>query len=233
MHKDKLLCVIMSFRADEAAQSGRESAIQYLVTRNLPTANRSSSEEKLRAIIDELGPVVETYPSWHPLVSSGEIDHSCPAMLPSKSCGYLGLDHTIFFRNGFVTCPYHDGADIVQSVSKLSRDRMATISAEILDFPLYVPNATAVLVRCDWDVTLESDGMIPKNIAVPLLLELEIPAWRHSEVAETWETMRPHFLGSPRGSRSSLFVTQETGQVLKNLWNMLIQTGMYGPIYVR
>lgn len=44
--------------------------------------------------------------------------------------------------------------------------------------------------------------------------------------------MRPYFLGTPNGSRSSLFVTQETGQVLKTLWNTIINTGMYGNIRV-
>jgi hypothetical protein len=222
----------MAFRADESAQNGRESAIRYLVTKNLPPADRSSSEEKLHGIIDELGPVVETYPSWHPLVSSGRIDHSNPATRPNDRCGYAGLDHTFFFRNGFVSCPYTDGSSIVNSVSKLKAHRIASISAEILDFPLYASGTTAVLVKCNWHVEMEPDGMVPKRIAVPLLLEMEVPAWHNSNVAETWETMRPYFLGSPRGSRSSLFVTQETGQVLKNLWNMLIHSGMYGPIYV-
>jgi hypothetical protein len=78
---------------------------------------------------------------------------------------------------------------------------------------------------------MEADGTIPKSIAVPLLLEMEVPNWRTAKVAETWETMRPYILGSPRGARSSLFVNQETGQVLKDVWNTLIDTGMFGPIY--
>jgi hypothetical protein len=35
------------------------------------------------------------------------------------------------------------------------------------------------------------------------------------------------------GSRSSLFVNQETGQALKNLWTTLIETGMFGSIIFR
>ena len=74
--------------------------------------------------------------------------------------------------------------------------------------------------------------MIPKSIAVPLMLEVEVPNWRHSEVAECWDTMKPYLLGAPHGSRSSLFVNQETGQVIKSIWNSIINTGMFGPIMV-
>lgn len=79
---------------------------------------------------------------------------------------------------------------------------------------------------------MAADGSIPTSLAVPLLLEIEVPNWRNAEVAETWETMRRYILGQPCGSRSSLFVNQETGQTLKSLWNSLIYTGMFGPIQV-
>ncbi|MGB5235252.1 MAG: hypothetical protein WBN85_08775, partial [Candidatus Macondimonas sp.] len=75
-------------------------------------------------------------------------------------------------------------------------------------------------------------GMIPLSIAMPLILEKEVPCWHWAEVAETWETMRPYFLGRPHGGRSSLFVSQETGQAIKKTWNALIFTGMFGPIKV-
>ena len=65
-----------------------------------------------------------------------------------------------------------------------------------------------------------------------LMLEEEVPCWREAQLAETWETMRYYILGSPHGSRSSLFVNQETGQALKNIWKALIHTGMFGPIKV-
>ena len=75
-------------------------------------------------------------------------------------------------------------------------------------------------------------GTIPLSIAMPLLLEKEVPCWRWSQVAETWESMRPFFLGRPHGSRSSLFVTQEAGQSIKKIWEALIYTGMFGNIKV-
>ena len=76
------------------------------------------------------------------------------------------------------------------------------------------------------------DGTIPLSIAIPLILEHEVPGWRQSSLAETWESMRELLLGRPHGARSSLFVNQETGQAIKKIWNSLIYTGMFGPIKV-
>jgi hypothetical protein len=89
-----------------------------------------------------------------------------------------------------------------------------------------------VLVKSTWNKPLLLDGTIPLSVAMPLILEKEIPGWRWAEVAETWETMRPYFWGSPHGARSSLFVNQEANQAIKKIWNALIYTGMYGPIKV-
>jgi len=222
----------MAFRSDEAAEKGRENAIEVLATRNFRGSDRARSESRVHDLIDQYGPVVDAYPHWHPLVSSGKRGDLYPVTHPGKSAGYDGLDHTIYFRNAFITCPYSDGKKVLDSVARLNSNPAATIEAEIIDTPLYVPDATPILVKCNWDRPMENDGTIRKPVAVALLLEMEIPKWWNSEVAETWETMRPYFLGSPRGSRSSLFVNQETGQTFKNLWNMLIHTGMFGPIYV-
>ncbi len=114
----------------------------------------------------------------------------------------------------------------------MTGDAIAYITAERLKGTLYNASATPVLVRCHWEKPISADGTIPKSLAIPLLLEQEVPCWRHAQLAETWETMRPYFLGSPHGSRSSLFVDQETGQTIKNIWKVLISTGMFGPIKV-
>ena len=245
----------MAFRADEKAKEGLDEALRYLVGRNIPVTDRENSQSKIIELIDRFGPVIDTYPYWHPLVSTpGHRDPGSPAIRPSHACGYEGLDHTICLRNAFITCPYDGGKRVLESVLNLNRrwndsmDRyegtseigralarhapIASLSAERIDVPLYMPNATPILVSCQWNRPLEFDGTIPKSIAVPLLLEFEMPYWQTSKVAETWETMRNHILGSPRGSRSSLFVNQETGQVLKTFWNSLIYTGMFGPIRV-
>lgn len=172
-----------------------EEVEAYLVprARDADEAQRARSREALD-IIDELGPVVDSY----------NHDSRHPTTTPSEQCGYKGLDHTRFFAKGFITCPYGDGQDVGCCISL---PPIATITAEKLEVQLYNPNATPMLVKCNWEKSLGMDGMIPLSIAMPLLLEKEMPCWQWAEVAEMWESMRPYFLGRPHDSRSSLFVS--------------------------
>ncbi len=222
----------MVFRADEAAREGFEELVSYLVprARDVDESQRMRSKVALVDLHDELGPVVDAYPSWHPLVCHHN-DRS-PATTPRSNCGYVGLDHTRYFANGFITCPYGDGQEVLDSVAALPFHRAARITAEKLEVKLYNPDATPILVRCHWEKPLHADGMIPLSIAMSLILAKEVPCSEWSQVAETWESMRPYFLGRPHGARSSLFVSQETGQAIKKIWDALIHTGMFGPIKV-
>lgn len=223
----------MAFRAEEAARAGYEAAESYLIgrLREVSAEERARSKEALQDIVDELGPVIDAYPSWHPLVRNH--DGRSPVTWPNRECGYSGLDHTQCFAHGFVTCPYDDGQAVLDSVEKLAyKHQAATITAERLKVKFYSESATPILVKCHWAKTLPMDKLIPLSIAMPLLLEMEVPCWEWSQLAETWETMRPYFLGEPRGAKSSLFVSQETGQSIKKVWEALIYTGMFGPIKV-
>lgn len=220
----------MAFRADESARSGFESVKNYLVPRGIEVSERERSENFLFDIEEKYGPVVDGYPSWHPLVTNH--DGQSPVMSPSDLCGYKGLDHTRYFVNAFITCPYGDGQEVIDSVEALPFNPFAMITAERLDVQLYQPNATPILVSCTWKKQISDNGMIPASIAIPLLLQKEVPCWEWANYAETWETMRSYFLGSPHGSRSSLFVNQETALTMKKIWNLLINTGMYGSIKV-
>lgn len=222
----------MAFRADEAAERGYAELEAYLVprARDADESTRARSREALADIVDRYGPVVETYPTWHPIVSNHKSRD--PIALPCRECGYHGLDHTRYLANAFITCPYGDGQDVIDSVADLTPGPVSHITAEKLDVQFYNSMATPILVKCKWDEPLDVTGQIPVSLALPLLLEQEIPCWRWSQVAETWESMRPYFLGRPHGSRSSLFVSQETGQTMKKIWNSVIYTGMFGPIRV-
>jgi len=42
--------------------------------------------------------------------------------------------------------------------------------------------------------------------------------------------MRPYILGDPHGSRSSLFVSQDTALAMKKIYLAMIESGMYGPV---
>jgi hypothetical protein len=220
----------MIFRSDEAIKNGFESVKNYLIPRDLTPDERGRSEAELYDITEKYGPVVETYPSWHPLVEHH--DARSPVTEPGESCGYKGLDHTVYFVNAFITCPYGDGQDVIDSVQALSTRFYANLYAERLDVKLYNTSTTPVLVTCDWGRSLLPNQMIPASLAVPLMLQQELSCWEDAKLGETWETMRYYFLGSPHGSRSSLFVDQDTALTMKRIWELLINTGMFGPLKV-
>lgn len=222
----------MAFRADETARLGIDQVLSYLVpsARDMDRSQRERSKQILLDIIDQYGPVVDGYPTWHPLVTHHNPRE--PVTRPGEQCGYKGLDHTRYFANGFITCPYGDGQDVLDSVANLPSQYAASITAERLDVQLYNSNATPILVKCEWIKPLDTDGMIPLRMAMPLILQKEVPCWEWAQVAETWESMRPYLLGSPHGSRSSLFVSAETGLAIKKMWVSLIYTGMFGHIKV-
>ena len=108
----------MTFRADEARSIGAERARSYLVPRTIEPDQRAASETAFLDIIDELGPVIESYPSWHPLVGA-QTNPESPSTTPDRGCGYKGLDHTVYFAKGFVTCPYDDGQEVMDAVDEL------------------------------------------------------------------------------------------------------------------
>ncbi|WP_411572203.1 hypothetical protein ACK8HJ_21195 [Vreelandella titanicae] len=218
----------MPFRADESAKKAFEHLKNEFVIRRIDSSQVRRSIEKLEEIADEYGPVITSYPTWHPLVTHH--DDRYPVTHPNKECRYKGLDHTRHFAHAFITCPYGDGQDVIDSVNQLPDHPVADIEAERLDIQLYHPKATPILVKCRWRKTLTNEGLVPMSLAVPLILEKEVPGWRWAQVAENWNDMRPYLLGEPHGSRSSLFVSQETGLVIKKMWNLLITTGMYGNI---
>lgn len=218
----------MAFRADEAASRGLEKAKSYLIPRHASAKERERGEAIILDIIGNYGPVIDSYPSWHPIVA--QYDGRNPERLPSERCGYRGLDHTIHFANGFITCPYSDGSSVIESTSKINTAHCAHLEAEELDITFYNSGTKAIFVRCEWNKPLDANNLIPKSLAVPLMLEKEMPVWRWSECAETWENMRPYLLGDPHGNRSSLFVSQDTALAMKKAYLAMIESGMFGPI---
>lgn len=223
----------MAFRADEEIKDGKAWAENYLLSRlnDLGDKEKSESRNTLQKLFMDLGPVIDWYPDWHPLLNIQNNTRS--VVVPHADCGYQGLDHTVFFAHGFITCPYGDGEDVIESVQAQKYNDVAFISAERLDVKFYSSQATAILVKCEWNKPLYDDGTIPLSMAMPLILEKAINASKISTSAETWDNMLPHLLGKPHGRRSSLFVNQETGQAIKKTWELLINSGMFGPINTR
>ena len=220
------------FRQEESQLSGFAKAKSYLIDRlgsEVSSAEKKQSLERLKQIEQKLGPLVEHYPMWHPIVSHYDNDHS-PATLPTKENGYLGLDHTIYFRNGFITCPYVDPQKVLESVEQLPKKAVASIAAEIItDVHFYKKWAYPVLVTCKWNIRpIATDGFIDVSVAAPLMLEQLLRGWHESRYDESWEFMQSSILGQPHGATSSHFITRQTGTVLRKLYKDLVNTGMYG-----
>jgi hypothetical protein len=221
----------MPYRSNEAVTDGLASALRFMCSpKNLGAENAAAAAMKIESLTQVWGPVVEAYPSWHPLVAAGNKDPLSPAITPKANCGYEGVDHSIYFRNAFLTCPYGDGKEVIASVRKIKFPSDIKVEAEIIDIPIYHPNATPVLVTCSWTPMPEDDGTINRRYAIGTMLEMELALWRGADVAETWETMRPYFLGLPCGSKSSLFVNQDTGQAMKRAWQAIIEAGIFGRV---
>lgn len=215
----------MAFRKEEEALNGRQRARNYLIPRNLKAPERQRLEQMLDNIEHRYGPVVDSYPIWHPLISAGNANIRYQ-QIPNKNNGYSGVDHIVCFAHAFLSCQYRSVNDVISTTNTL-QSRHAKITATQLNDKFYSPDCTSILVTCDWEVNLNPDHKVPTEVACELMLEHEVKMFKNVKVAVPWEEMRPFLLGSPNGSRSSLFVEQDTGLQLKKLWNPLLATGIY------
>lgn len=229
-----------TFRAAAEATRAYQHALSYFVERLEDQQQRETGRQSLQDIVNEIGPVIEAYPIWHPLVSKQRINHgnttftsvSQPSNTRNHFGGcYEGLDHTMFFLNGFITCPYpHATQSVIESAEKIIHP-LATITTRQLDVKLYNSEATPILVKCDWELqaleTFDENGRISLPVAMFCILDAMGTDWYHCEYVGRWESMRPYLLGCPHGTRSSLFVNHKTGQSITKFWNLLIRTEMF------
>lgn len=220
----------MAFRAEEAAQDGFDSALQYLTPQGVDGKTRLEVKNKLIAIVEECGPVIEGYPAWHPFLLETDSANWSPRN-PDNSPSFKGLDHTIYFQNGIITCPYGEKTvtNLIDNIGKLNHPDAYFTCEEITDISLYAANAFPLLIKCNWyKECKEFDNTFSMRTALGLMLEREIPNWRRAVYCESWEDMRGAAMGYPHGARSSLFVNQATGQQIKNFWNQILKSGVLG-----
>ena len=220
----------MPFRINESKSNGLQRAIRYLTgmdNNGFSAEEREKGKHYLENLTRWVGPVVDSYPIWHPLVTSSRSRKAKPNH-PSHECGYRGLDHTVLFAHGFITCPYTDGEDVIESVRALGKTKVAEISAVKLDWPLYAAGACPVLVQCHWKFNLEPDLTIPSRVAVALMLKQALADWERSENTLDWESVSYNMLGSPHGQLSSLFINRETGLKMRKVWQAVCSAGVFG-----
>jgi hypothetical protein len=211
------------------AQNLFNDAVEYLTHNEADERQRADVIKFLNETVQRYGPVVESYPTWHPLVSgNGAEDETCPG----EESGYKGLDHTIYFVNAFITCPYGDGVeDVKQSVSKLDCDQVFGIECEELgDIVLYHTWAHPIIVTCEWNTPINSDRTIPARLAIPLMLENELKNWRRASHPEPWGRLNRYLLGDPCTKTTSLFVNGKTGCALKATYESLNRNGVFNGL---
>ncbi|ENM3886836.1 hypothetical protein AB5A74_003378, partial [Vibrio cholerae] len=214
----------MEFRHPTAAAELNAKCVNYL-TKGLvdPIAGKRLVEQ----IISELGNSVEGYPDWHPILTTPPSDSKSYVHSISELSAYEGIDHTVLFVKGFLTCPYgeEDADALVERINKIKGLR-----AERLKSHLYSDHAYPVVVK-SLHVEIEADGTIRSRDALAWCVQSLVRNARSAQVAETWWNIRSSILGTPHGSRSSLFVNQHTGGHMRKILDALNDSGIYGPIY--
>jgi hypothetical protein len=214
------------FRSNEAAELAREEAIHNYSRWLKETHERDSAVAFMEKLITRYGPVIEGYPCWHPITSVPKSEFRTDPKTDPQ--GFEGLDHTIYLRDAFITAPYGNAERVIKSA--LAHPSGLFGAEEIRDVALYAQGATPVLVT--WSgISKEKDGTISKRFALGSMLSQEVPEWTWAECGENWERMRRYFLGTPCGSRSSLFVNQDTGKALREVHELLNDHGLWGPVH--
>lgn len=213
----------MEFRAPAIAAQQNADAVAYL-TKNL--SDPKAGQRLLTSLADDLGNATNSYPDWHPLLTAPQLIVSDHVSSLSQLRIYDGIDHTVEFVKGFITCPYSDAtADtIVDAVNKVSG-----LSARRLAEPLYSDSTYPVVVSA-CDVVLEADGTIRSRDALAWFAQQTAKEAGSAQVGETWWNIRSYALGRPHGSRSSLFVNQHTGSHMRKILEAMNNSGMFGPI---
>lgn len=222
----------MAFRASEAILQGADRAVRYLTPTDGSSEQKAMARVRIAELIEAYGPVVDSYPVWHPLVDLPNAKHwagNWPVTSPSEAIGYHGLDHTILLAGAIITCPYsHAKNKVFEAVEALNHPD-GSYHVEEIDTPLYNLGATPILISFEWDCCIQVNKNIPSSVAIPKMLLKELLNWKTAECQETWEDMKHYLMGAPCGSRSSLFVSQETGQAMKSIWNSLLKHGVFIP----
>lgn len=214
---------LVEFRAPSVATEQNANAIKYL-TKDL--ADPKTGQRVLMDIILELGNVVDGYPDWHPILTTPKNSSTQHIAYLSQVEAYAGADHTVPFVRGFITCPYSEetACKLVNTVNEVNG-----LHAYQLETPLYDDAAYPVVVTAN-DVALEADGTIRSRDALIWFTQQTLEEAWDAKVAETWWNIRSYILGSPHGSRSSLFVNQHTGVHMRKILEALNNSGMFGPI---
>lgn len=225
-------------------QTDREAGIQHILqlfvhnpVLQLTDKERSDGESLIRELTEEYGPVVDSYPAWHPFVRHLRTPYELP---------FPGLDHSIKFVNAILSTPYRKeyAQETIRAVREISRTLPdADLTAELLDgVTFYSPDVFPVLIKCDWrcdngrhdcipTMCKRTEAQIPTHLALPAMLGWNLKRLENCEVGESWRTMVPEHLGAPASEDESFFVSRETAGAMREAWDLLNKYEVFGPMF--
>lgn len=133
------------FRANEDSEKLRIEAFDYLLMKGrfpwgkdnpgtISDDDRMRSEHALTVICDKLGPVITSYPEWHPILALGRDKTSRSLKDAHYSPWFPNLDHTRFMANGIITCPYGSTDELIAIVKGSYWDLMRDLSSDEMRF---------------------------------------------------------------------------------------------------
>lgn len=223
------------FNYKNCKKDGYDFAKKFFLSDITDEKQRKKSIAKLKKIESECGPVIDSYPMWHPfLITSFVSDYE----FNNLNRLFGRLDHTIYFVNGILTAPYHPDFESfnrnVECLNEILRKRFykgycpVRISVEELNEQFWSPSAKPILIKCNWSSEYDEDLDIRQKYingknAIALLLKsvCDAIAFFNDHKFEHWENMRSEILGQPNGNFSSMFVSEETGISMKEIWDIL------------
>ena len=220
----------MEFRASKTAAEQIALAIENM-TKDLDDVE--TGRRLFGSLVENLGCVVDDYPVWHPILTTPSEKRHVDVIGLETLPIYDGIDHTVKFVRGFVTCPYSEETadNLIRRVTEevLKLDDCPKLDAYRLEGPLYADNTYPVVVEAP-NVILEADGTIKSRDAITWFVEEIIQDVSKAQRAETWWNIRSELLGRPRGARSSLFVNQYAGGHIRKILEVLNNSGIFGEI---
>ncbi len=209
-----------------------QNAVNLLLSpRNLNAEQIEEGKKVIDATIANHGPLVSRYPWWHPFVHPLNLKAYPPNIhtTPDESHGWRGLDHTIYFANAFITCPYISGDEVIDSVKVKEKPHGVSFQAELLDQVLYREGCSPVLVTCEWERDCELGSQIPRADALRRMLSLVMELTQEAEYPEKWEGFHTMLLGAPSHQNASIFLDDGTTQKMKRIYETLDTSGALTP----
>lgn len=246
----------MTKKWDVISQEPKENILErfklHAKVQNLSQEKQNKNEDMLDSFINQYGPVIDGYPTWHPFINRG--DYRNRYTVPNRHLGYEGIDKLICFSTAFIAYGYGDPPDkLVNSLKERFGcceyedenegiflgdfpNNVISMAWEKIDYHPFSNTDKSVLVYLKW----ESDNdwqtfnqifptSIPGSIAIPLMINLEMSAHLRASYSESWEDLKRYLLGEPYGENSSLFLSDETVSRMKKIHNLLCEAYVWGP----